>query len=130
MLGKLLLLLPLGLSLLNRFLMTDEIEDSFGDDITLEVLCTHFESLKELISLSQSLPQHLLVLLQRVEDLIAKLLIKLHHEAGLIVLVLNVVPQVGVYVRSDALEGIVKVFLVFLVKLLLSDYPVDVLLIV
>lgn len=121
MLGKLLLLLPLGLSLLNRFLMADEVEDSLGDDITLEVLCTHFESLKELISLSQSLPQHLLVLLQRVEDLIAKLLIKLHHEAGLIVLVLNVVPQVGVYVRSDALEGIVKVFLVFLVKLLLSD---------
>ena len=70
LLGKLLLLLPLGLSLLNRFLMADEIEDSFGDDITLEVLCAHFESLKELISLSKSLPKHLLVLLQRIEDLI------------------------------------------------------------
>ena len=56
LLGKLLLLLPLGLYLLNRFLMADEIEDSFGDYITLEVLCAHFESLKELISLSQSLP--------------------------------------------------------------------------
>jgi hypothetical protein len=84
--------------------MADEIEDSFGDNITLEVLCAHFESLKELISLSQSLPQHLLVLLQRVEDLIAKLLIKLHHEASLIVLVLNIIPEVGVDVRSDALE--------------------------
>ena len=94
MLGKLLLLLLLGLFLLNRFLMTNEIEDSFGYYITLDVLSANFESLKELISLSQSLPKHLLVLLQRVENLIAKLLIKLHYEASLIVLVLYIVPQV------------------------------------
>ena len=94
MLGKLLLLLLLRLFLLNRFLMTNEIEDSFGYYITLDVLCANFESLKELISLSQSLPKHLLVLLKRVENLIAKLLIKLHYEASLVVLVLYIVPQV------------------------------------
>ena len=94
MLGKLLLLLLLGLFLLNRFLMTNEIEDSFGYNITLDVLSANFESLKELISLSQSLPKHLLVLLKRVENLIAKLLIKLHYEASLVVLVLYIVPQV------------------------------------
>ena len=94
LLGKLLLLLLLRLFLLNRFLMTNEIEDSFGYNITLDVLCANFESLKELISLSQSLPKHLLVLLKRVENLIAKLLIKLHYEASLVVLVLYIVPQV------------------------------------
>jgi len=94
LLGKLLLLLLLGLFLLNRFLMTNEIEDSFGYYITLDVLSANFESLKELISLSQSLPKHLLVLLKRVENLIAKLLIKLHYEASLIVLVLYIIPQV------------------------------------
>ena len=110
--------------------MSNEIEDSFGYNIALEVLCAHFESLKELISLSQCLAKHLLVLLKRVENLIAKLLIELHYEAGLIVLVLYIIPQVRVDVRSDTLECIVKVFLVFLVELLLSDDPVNVLLII
>lgn len=110
--------------------MTNEIEDSFGYNITLEVLSANFESLKELISLSQSLPKHLLVLLKRVENLIAKLLIELHYEASLIVLVLYILLQVRVDVRCDTLECIVEIFLVLLVELLLSDDPVNVLLIV
>lgn len=99
--GELLLLPVSSLLGVDGAFMADEIEDSLGNDITLEVFRADLESLEEFVPLPQGLGQHLLVVLEGVEDLDAKLLVQLHHETRLVILVLHIFSQIAVDVSCQ-----------------------------
>lgn len=105
-------------------LVADKVENLAGNDVALEIPCVDLKTLDKLVSLAEGLRKGLFILADRVEYLHAKLLIELHQETSLIVLILQVLPQVRVKVNGKSLPHFIELLFIFLFALLLREYSV------